>query len=137
MEPVSRQALENIPSDAFGQPDIPMVDGRGHVWWPGSVREKALHTYTLGTQVTETYDFAAAIRTAAREFAPDAFILAGPGDTLGGAVAQSLIAADWRGIRDKQSFQTRQGTDPVLFSMGREAQRVLVTRKSPPDNTGD
>jgi len=39
--------------------------------------------------VVEPYDFTAAIRSAAREFAPDYFIVPGPGTTLGGAVAQA------------------------------------------------
>ena len=69
------------------------MDGRGHVWWPGSATPAELRAYTLGHQVVEPYDFPAAIRTAAREFAPDLFIITGPGTTLGGAVAQALPEA--------------------------------------------
>jgi hypothetical protein len=80
----------------------------------------------LGHQVTEPYDFTHAIRTAAREFAPDLFIVTGPGTTLGGAVAQSLILSDWQGMASKADFQTRQAADPLLVSMGMADQRGLV-----------
>ena len=77
--------------------------------------------------MTETYDFTRAIQTAAREFAPDLFIVTGPGATLGGAVAQSLVLADWRGMSDKASFQAQQDTQPFLIAMGRDDQRALAT----------
>ena len=76
--------------------------------------------------MTEPYDFTAAIRTAAREFAPDLFIIAGPGSTLGGAVAQSLILTNWKGMASKADFQTRQATDPLVISMGLADQRARV-----------
>ncbi|MCB2130077.1 MAG: ACP S-malonyltransferase, partial [Rhodobacteraceae bacterium] len=88
----------------------------------------ALWDYTLGHQVTETYDFTHAITIAAREFAPDLFIVTGPGTTLGGAVAQSMILSDWRGMGSKTDFQTWQKEGPVLISMGMEDQRKAVTK---------
>lgn len=130
-EPVAQQGRAALPDALFGQPRVPLVDGRGAVWWPGSVDPAALHDYTLGHQVTESYDFTRAITVAAREFAPDLFIVTGPGTTLGGAVAQSLILANWRGMASKADFKARQdGADvfgPVLVSMGMAAQRGLVT----------
>jgi len=125
--PVAAAGRARLGADLFTQPNLPMVDGRGHIWWPGACDLGALRDYTLGHQVVETYDFTAAIRTAAREFAPDLFIVPGPGTTLGGAVAQSLILADWAGMGDKSAFQTRQSTAPLLVSMGMEDQRSLVT----------
>ena len=86
-----------------------------------------MHAYTLGHQVTETYDFTAAIRSAAREFAPDLFIIAGPGSTMGGAVAQSLILANWQGLASKADFQARQTANSIVISMGLPDQRALVT----------
>ena len=80
----------------------------------------------MGHQVTETYDFTRAIQTAAREFAPDLFIVTGPGGTLGGAVAQSLTLANWQGMDSKAAFQSAQASDPFLISMGRDDQRELV-----------
>ncbi|MEW4451809.1 hypothetical protein AB1L30_03890, partial [Bremerella sp. JC817] len=61
------------------------------------------------------------------EFAPDLFIVTGPGTTLGGAVAQSLILADWRKMGSKADFKARQDADPLLLSMGMEAQRGAAT----------
>ena len=58
--------------------------------------------------------------------ARDRIILLGPGDTLGGAIAQALIAIQWRGLRSKSDFQEMQAAEPFLISMGREDQRRLV-----------
>jgi hypothetical protein len=103
-----------------------MIDGRGASWWPGASDPLALWDYTLGQQVTETYNFTQAVRIAAREFAPDLFIVTGPGTTLGGAVAQALILAQWRGLRDKSDFQQQQQRQPLLVSMGMNEQRKIV-----------
>ncbi len=125
--PVAENGRAQLGPDLFGQPERPMIDGRGKIWWPGATDTQALWDYTLGHQVTETYDFTHAIQTAAREFAPDLFIVTGPGATLGGAVAQSLTLGHWRGMTDKASFQARQNDDPFLIAMGRDEQRALVT----------
>ncbi len=127
MAPVAAEGRARLPASLFRQPDLPLIDGRGHVWWPGSTDTHALWDYTLGHQVTEAYDFTRAVTHAAREFAPDLFIIPGPGTTLGGAVAQSLILADWRGMTSKTDFQTLQQTDPLLVSMGLPDQRATVT----------
>ncbi|MDJ0639628.1 MAG: ACP S-malonyltransferase [Paracoccaceae bacterium] len=127
MQPVSLQGLERVDPHLFDQPEKPLIDGRGQIWWPHATDVDALRAYTLGTQVTTAYDFTAAIRIAAREFAPDLFIVTGPGTTLGGAVAQSLILANWRGLNNKSDFQEMQARDPILVSMGRADQRPLVT----------
>ncbi|MEM9427555.1 MAG: ACP S-malonyltransferase [Pseudomonadota bacterium] len=127
MEPISQQGLAQFLASHFAQPNIPMIDGRGHIWWAHATDAQALRQYTLGTQVTGPYDLTHAIRIAAREFAPDLFIVAGPGTTLGGAVAQSLIISGWRGLTDKAAFRAAQADDPVLIAMGRDDQRALVT----------
>ena len=124
--PVAERGRAALHAALFGQPDLPMIDGRGHIWWPGASDPSALWDYTLGHQVTETYDFTAAITTAAREFAPDIFIVTGPGTTLSGAIAQSLIQADWQGMRSKNDFKEKQDAGPLLVSMGMESQRTLV-----------
>ncbi|HAU22004.1 MAG TPA: acyl carrier protein [Erythrobacter sp.] len=126
-QPVADAGREELPASLFSQPNLPLVDGRGHVWWPGACDTQALWDYTLGHQVVETYDFTKAIAHAAREFAPDLFIVTGPGTTLGGAVAQSLIIADWQGMRSKEHFQQRQASIPLLVSMGMDDQRASVT----------
>lgn len=127
--PVAAQGRAALPASLLTQPQLPLIDGRGAIWWPGAVDPQALHAYTLGHQVTETYDFTAAIRTAAHEFAPDLFIVTGPGTTLGGAVAQSLILAQWRGMAARADFQKLQAESPLLVAMGLPAQRALATKE--------
>jgi acyl transferase domain-containing protein len=126
--PVAAQGRARLPLELFEQPRLPMIDGAGAIWWPGATRPASLHDYTLGAQVTETYDFTRAIAVAAREFAPDLFVVLGPGTTLGGAVAQSLILADWDGVRSRADFKARQDRAPLLVSMGMDDQRKRVTR---------
>ena len=125
--PIAALGRAALPETLFDRPQLPLIDGRGHVWWPGAATRASLHAYTLGHQVTETYDFTAAIRSAAREFAPDLFIIAGPGSTMGGAVAQSLILGNWKGLASKADFQARQTANPIVISMGLPEQRALVT----------
>lgn len=128
MEPVAEQGRGQLPAELFRNPDLPLIDGRGAIWWPGATDTEALRSYTLGTQVVETYDFTRAITIAAREFAPDLFIITGPGTTLGGAVAQSLILAEWRGMTAKDDFKALQDRRPILASMGMPEQRPAVVR---------
>ena len=127
--PVAEAGRMRIAQDLFSQPARPLIDGRGAIWWPHATDTYALWDYTLGHQVTQPYDFTAAIRTAAREFAPDLFIVTGPGTTLGGVVAQSLILCQWRGMTSKDDFQSRQKNAPVLAAMGLEDQRAHLTAK--------
>jgi len=132
--PVSAEGRKRLAGIRFGQPARPLIDGRGHAWWPGATDGEALRDYTLGHQVTETYDFTRAIRTAAREFAPDLFIVTGPGTTLGGAVVQSLILCDWKGMKTKADFQALQSKSPLLVSMGMPEQRPIATRPNNQNN---
>ncbi len=125
--PVADRGRAMLPPDLFGQPTLPLIDGHGTIWWPGATDRNRLWDYTLGAQVVQTYDFTAAIRTAAREFAPDLFIITGPGTTLGGAVAQSLILANWRNMASKADFQSLQQSAPILAAMGTGDQRATVT----------
>jgi [acyl-carrier-protein] S-malonyltransferase len=127
MQGSSDRAMARLPAAWFAGPDLPMIDGRGHIWRPFASNAEALWRYTFDTQVLEPYDFTAAIQVAVREYAPDKIILLGPGGTLGGAIAQALIAIQWQGLKSKQDFQERQAADPFLLAMGREDQRALVT----------
>jgi acyl transferase domain-containing protein len=128
MQGASDRARASLPASWFAGPDVPMVDGRGHIWRPFASNSEALWHYTFAAQILETYRFTRAVQVAVREYAPDRIILLGPGDTLGGAIAQALIAIEWRGLRSKRDFQEMQASSaPVLLSMGREDQRALVT----------
>jgi [acyl-carrier-protein] S-malonyltransferase len=127
MRESSERARARLPAAWFGSPTVPVIDGRGHVWRPFASRREALHHYTFVTQILETYRFTRAIRVAVREYAPDRIILLGPGDTLGGAIAQALIAIQWQGLRSKEDFAEMQASSPFLLAMGREDQRGLVT----------
>lgn len=128
MNQASEQALELWPSAAFRAPQVPLIDGRGHIWSPHVVNQTALQQYTLGHQVTQTYDFSKAIQTAVKEFVPDHIILLGPGAGLGGAVAQALIEMNWQGLNSKAEFTARQQTQaPYVLAMGLPEQRALVT----------
>ncbi len=129
MHESSNRARAALPADWFGQPDAPMIDGRGAIWRRFATRPEAMWDYTFGQQILAAYDFATAIQVGVREFAPDRIVLLGPGDTLGGAIAQSLIAIQWRGLDSKEAFKAEQARDPFLVAMGRPDQRALVTRR--------
>ncbi|HKR23655.1 MAG TPA: ACP S-malonyltransferase [Allosphingosinicella sp.] len=127
MQGSSNRAME-LPAEWIGGPGLPMIDGRGHIWRPHASDAEALRRYTFAAQILEPYDFTRALQVAVKEYAPDRIILLGPGDTLGGAIAQALIAIEWRGLRSKAAFMAMQASsEPVLLSMGREDQRALVT----------
>ena len=126
MKDVRAEACELLDSDRFGSPSVPLIDGRGRIWRPGAANGKALRDYTLGTQITDTYDFSAAIRVGLREFVPDCVIVLGPGDSLGRAIGQILCELSWRGIDTKTTFTSMQNTRPFVVSMGRAAQRALA-----------
>jgi acyl transferase domain-containing protein len=127
--PVSERAKMTISAAPFGQPNIPMIDGAGRIWRPHMTDLQGLWDYTLGEQVTRTYDFTAAVQVGMKEFAPEAVIVLGPGETLGGGVAQSLIGVRWLGMESKADFLARQASDPFLLAMGREGQRRMVTQR--------
>ena len=125
MTSTSERALEDLGDLQVQSPSLTLIDGAGRVRRPWTSPE-ALLTYTLIEQVLEPYDFTSAVQTAMGEFAPDAVLLPGPGDTLGAPVGQALIACNWRGLRDKQDFFEAQRSDrPVVLSMARPEQRAL------------
>ena len=126
MHDSSARAKAQLGEDMFASPALPLIDGRGHLWRRYASAPDALWDYTFGHQILAAYDFTRAVQVAAREFAPERIILLGPGDTLGGAIAQALIAIGWRGITSKADFTARQADDPLLISMGRAGQRELV-----------
>lgn len=100
-----RQRLADL---EFRAPAVTLIDGRGRRFTPWTTDPAALAEYTFGPQVTEPFDLTTSIRVALREHAPDRIVLPGPGNTLGGVVAQVLIAERWRGIADKADFRACQ-----------------------------
>lgn len=126
MKPVSERAKQMLVTDLMHPPCLPLIDGRGHIWQPYSTDLKALYKYTFEQQVCETYDYSKAIEVAAKEFAPDRFIVLGPGTTLGPPTAQAFINMYWFGLGNKDAFKDRQFSQPVLLSMGIEEQRQLT-----------
>ena len=122
----SERGLDQLSDLAWRQPRIPLIDGRAQQWTPLSADPAALLDYTLRTQVLETYDFSASVRAGLREYAPDVVLCLGPGDSLGAAVAQVLIAERWQGIDSRDAFATRQKQQPLILSFARAEQRALI-----------
>ncbi|MCB1782519.1 MAG: ACP S-malonyltransferase [Alphaproteobacteria bacterium] len=127
MEPIAAKGRALLSPDLFSAPAIPLIDGRGKIWSKYATDPAEIYAYTLDHQVTKTYDFTRAVQVTLKEFAPEILIIPGPGNTLGGAVAQSALFIDWHGIQAKEAFTTRQEKNPFLLSMGLEEQRRTVT----------
>ncbi|HSR69108.1 MAG TPA: ACP S-malonyltransferase [Acidobacteriota bacterium] len=127
MEPLSRFARRKLNDLEWHQPHTPAIDGRGAQWKPMQTLAEALSLYTLEEQVLRPFDFSAAVRVAALEYNPDHFVLLGPGESLGGALAQVLIAEGWRGLSDRESFQKAQRSgQPPLISLNRLNQAASI-----------
>ncbi len=125
-KPVAEKIQKELPASMFNSPTIPLIDGRGAIWTPHASDPRALWDYTLSHQIVETYDFRKAIQVGVREFAPSHVIVLGPGTTMGGSIAQSLISIEWECLTNKDDFTKRQMDDPYLLSMGLDTQRKLV-----------
>jgi [acyl-carrier-protein] S-malonyltransferase len=126
MVEASRRAQQELADLEMGSPQLPLIDGLGrlHARWASP---ELLLDYTLGAQVHDTFDLSASVLAGLQDYAPDAVLLPGPGETLGGSVAQVMIQAGWRGLRDRQDFlEAQQGERPVVISMCRPDQRALV-----------
>ena len=130
LAPVAGLARESYGRLPFRDPVLPLIGGRGAIWYPFCHSVDELRDYTLGYQVTETYDFTSAMRVAAHEFAPDVFIVAGPGTTLADSVAQSLVASRWRDLSNRTAFEALQAKDPVVLALGDPNARKKVVGNS-------
>ena len=122
----AQKAQSLLSVSLFNKPKIPLIDGLGQIWQPHSTDTHALYEYTLGAQVTTPYNFTKAIEVAIKEYAPDKLIILGPGSTLGGAVAQSLIKQNWLDMTSKSDFIALQKRDPFILAMGLAEQRKFV-----------
>jgi len=126
MHESSRRALAGLPAEGFGQPRVPLIDGHGRIWRPHASPPRELYDYTFTTQILEPYDFTRSLTVALKEFAPGRIVLLGPGETLGGAIGQVVVAEKWLQIEDKAGFAARQEAEPFLVAMNRPEQRSLV-----------
>jgi hypothetical protein len=127
MSSVPEMAFNLLPESLFIKPNIHIIDGRGHIWSPYSTKISELYSYTLNNQVTQAYDFNSTINVAIKEFSPDKLVLLGPGNTLGGPIAQILIQNSWLDIDSKKTFTKKQKNDPYLISMSIKEQRKIVS----------
>lgn len=126
MAATGEQARAELADLPIRSPQITLVGGDGVVYRPWAA-PAALWGYTLGAQITEPFDFASAIATALGELGPDVIVLPGPGDSLGSAIAQILIAQRWRGLGDRADFAAMQASDrPIVLAMARPEQRARV-----------
>ncbi|MEL6347897.1 MAG: ACP S-malonyltransferase, partial [Myxococcota bacterium] len=122
LQKTARRAQQALADLRFQAPRLPLIDGMGKVWRPIFADPLEMLDYTLGAQVVMPYDFTTMLKTALREYAPDLIVLPGPGDSLGGAIGQTLVAEGWMGITDREAFIDRQRSEPILISMRRDEQ---------------
>lgn len=123
----SARAFDDLGDLAFSAPRVPLIDGRGEVFTPCSADPAELLAYTLGHQVTETYDLDAAVWTALHYTGADVVIVLGPGNSLGGPLARLLVQDGWAGCADRAALDARQQSDPLLLSFGVSTQRTQLT----------
>jgi [acyl-carrier-protein] S-malonyltransferase len=120
VEHVAEVAADRLAELRWQRPSVTLIDGRGARWSPWSTDPAALRDYTLGEQVTTPFRFAASLRVALREHAPDVLVLPGPGNSLGGICGQLLVTEGYRGMRTRADFEaTQQSAAPVILSMRR------------------
>ena len=103
-QPTSDRAAVELASLPMTAPVPYLVDGLGNIHSPWSADPSELLSYTVTTQVTETYDFTAAVRTAIREFNPEILLCAGPGASLRAPVGHVAIAEGYRGLADRNAL---------------------------------
>ncbi len=127
MQDASNHGLYHLSDLQTHQPKRLMIDGRGYSWRPQQSTLKDLQDYTLVHQVKEAYDLTTAVRVALREHNPDHLVLLGPGETLGGALSQVMVAEGWRGMKAKKAFKAAQRSEaPPLIAMNRPEQALHV-----------
>lgn len=102
--PTAEQARIELRDLPIAAPRTQLIDGLGNIHSPWSTDPAELLRYTITTQVTETFDFTAAVRTAIREFNPDVLLCAGPGTSLRAPVGHVVLREGYRGIRDKKTL---------------------------------
>jgi len=97
LESVARRAQSELASLAMQAPRRQLIDGRGKVWAPLRTDPEELTAYTLGEQVTSSFDFTGMLRAGICDFAPDEITLLGPGSSLRAPLGhvQSWLERGW------------------------------------------
>ena len=114
------RAASGLGAIAWERPNVTLIDGRGARFTPWSTDPADLAEQTLRVQGATSYDFAAGMRVALRDYAPDVVLLAGPGGSLGGACAQIVVMERYRGISTRGEFEAAQGgPNAILLSLRR------------------
>ena len=124
MKETSEQAIHDLGRLHFSPPNVPLIDGRGHVFRPKWTDTDALKQYTLGTQVTDVYDFRRSLQAALTHCGPDVVIALGPGNALGGPLARTLVQSGWNGLQGSDAFSDTQKENPLLLAFGVSKQRA-------------
>ncbi len=101
---VSARAIRELRALDFRAPGVHLIDGFGNQQSPWSADPALLYAYTAGRQVTETFDFSAAVRTALREFNPEVLLCAGPGTSLRAPVGHVVLAEGYKGMSSKDEL---------------------------------
>jgi hypothetical protein len=113
-------AADGLGDLAWERPNVTLIDGRGVRFTPFSTDPADLARTTLREQGQTTYDFAAGMGVALRDYAPDVVLLAGPGGSLGASCAQLVVMEGYRGIRTRVDLEAAQGgPTPLLLSLRR------------------
>jgi [acyl-carrier-protein] S-malonyltransferase len=116
----TEEAADRLGDLRWDRPNVTLIDGRGVRFTPWSTDPAELAERSLRGQGAATYDFAASLRVALREYAPDVVLLPGPGGSLGTACAQIAVTEGYRGMRSRSEFEAAQaGATPLLLSMRR------------------
>lgn len=114
-QPIADSARARLAGLRIRRPELHLIDGLGQVHSPWSAHPQELLAYTLGQQVTETFDFSATVRTAIREFCPDLLLCAGPGTSLRAPVGHVVLAEGYRGVQSRADLL---GRNPALTTTG-------------------
>ena len=120
------EAVRDSWSLDWRRPACHLLLGNGAIATPWSADPRALADYTLREQVVTPFRLAAAIRTGLRELAPDALVLASPGESIGGSLGAAILTEGFRGLDDREAFRRQQEDAPLLFSLARPAQRAAL-----------
>jgi hypothetical protein len=114
------EAASRLGGLTWDRPNVTLIDGRGFRFTPWSTDPAELAAATLLHQGQSTYDFAAGMGVALREYAPDVVLLSGPGGSLGAACAQLVVMEGYRSIRTRADLEASQsGPSPLLLSLRR------------------